>query len=135
MKLVIIINQDLPLGLIANTAAVLGLSLGNTVPNLTGPDIQDQDGRIHVGITRVNIPVLGTSREQLKTFYDQLVNTQDEEIMMIDFNTVAQRSKCYEDYTRELAVCSLDSLDYLGICLFGPLQKINKLTGNFRLLK
>jgi hypothetical protein len=33
-----IINQELPLGLIANTAAVLGLSLGERVPDLIGPE-------------------------------------------------------------------------------------------------
>jgi hypothetical protein len=135
MKLVLIINRDLPLGLIANAAAVLGLSFGNTVADLIGPDIQDRDGRVHAGITRVNIPVLAAAPEQLKDLYDNLVEISEEDILVIDFNTVAQSCKNYADYTRELAVCSQDSLQYLGICLYGPQQKINKLTGNLRLLK
>lgn len=50
MKLVIIINQDLPLGLVANTAAVLGLSLGNRVPGLIGADIKGQGGECMPGL-------------------------------------------------------------------------------------
>ena len=135
MKLVMIINQELPLGLIANTAAVLGLSLGEKVPDLTGPDIPDMSGIIHAGITKVNIPVLGMSHEQLKSLCESLARKQFEGITIIDFNTVAQRSICYEDYASALAATSEDELDYLGICLFGPDQKINKLTGNLRLLR
>ncbi|HBF39488.1 MAG TPA: DUF2000 domain-containing protein [Firmicutes bacterium] len=135
MKLVMIINQELPLGLIANTTAVLGLSLGERVPDLIGPDIQDEEGIIHAGITKVNIPVLGTSREQLKDLYENLAREKFDEITMIDFNTVAQRSKCYEDYTIALAATSKDELDFLGVCLYGPEEKINKLTGNLRLLR
>jgi Protein of unknown function (DUF2000). len=135
MKLVMIINQEIPLGLIANTAAVLGLSLGDRVKGLTGPDVQDKDGGVHAGITQVNIPVLGLNGEQLKSLYDSLFSVQYEDITVIDFNTVAQRSKCYADYTRELAACSQEGLNYLGVCLYGPEPKINKLTGNLRLLR
>jgi hypothetical protein len=135
MKLVVIINQDLPLGLIANTATVLGLSLGDRVKGIIGPDIQDKDGRVHAGITQVNIPVLGVNGEQLKSLYDSLFDAQYEDVTVIDFNTVAQRSKCYEDYTQELAACSQEKLDYLGVCLYGPAPKINKLTGSLRLLR
>ncbi len=135
MKLVIIINQELPLGLIANTAAVLGLSLGDKVSGLTGPDIPDKNGRIHAGITKVNIPVLGADSIYLKSLYERLLEDHDGDIQIIDFNTVAQRCKSYDDYTRELAACSQETLHYLGLCLYGPDQKINKLTGNLGLLR
>jgi hypothetical protein len=135
MKLVMIINQELPLGLIANTAAVLGLSVGDRVTGLTGPDITDGAGRIHAGITKVNIPVLGASSMILQGLYERLLEENDSDIQIIDFNTVAQRCKNYDDYTRELAACGQDAFQYLGLCLYGQEQKINRLTGNLRLLR
>ncbi len=135
MKLVMVINQELPLGLIANTAAVLGLSVGDRVTGLTGPDITDGAGRIHAGITKVNIPVLGASSMVLKELYERLLEESDSDIQIIDFNTVAQRCKNYDDYTRELAVCGREMFQYLGLCLYGPEQKINRLTGNLKLLR
>lgn len=139
MKLVMVINQELPLGLIANTAAVLGLSVGDRVTGLTGPDITDGAGRIHAGITKVNIPVLGASSMVLQGLYERLLeeseSDRDSDIQIIDFNTVAQRCKNYDDYTRELAACGQDTLQYLGLCLYGQEQKINRLTGNLRLLR
>ncbi len=137
MKLVMVINQELPLGLIANTAAVLGLSVGDRVRGLTGPDITDGAGRIHAGITKVNIPVLGASSMVLEGLYERLMeeSDSDSDIQIIDFNTVAQRCKNYDDYTRELAACGQDAFQYLGLCLYGPEQKINRLTGNLRLLR
>ena len=80
MKLVMIINQELPLGLIANTAAVLGLSVGDRVTGLTGPDITDGAGRIHAGITKVNIPVLGASSVVLKELYQRIYSTHFEKL-------------------------------------------------------
>lgn len=90
---------------------------------------------MHAGITRLNIPVLGTTRDQLKNLYENLFDEQYADMTVIDFNTLAQRSKCYEDYTRTLAAFPHEDLEYLGVCLYGPVQKVNKLTGNLRLLK
>jgi AraC-like DNA-binding protein len=49
MKVVMIIDKELPLGLIANTAAVLGASLGKMVDGLIGGDLRDADGNVHLG--------------------------------------------------------------------------------------
>lgn len=135
MKLVIIINQDLPLGFIANTAAVLGLSLGNRIPDLIGPDIPDKDGSLHLGITRLNIPVLGASREIIKNLREGCYQEAAADLTLIDFNTVAQRSKYYEDYTSRLAAVPREQLEYLGLCIYGAEKRINKLTGSLQLLR
>ncbi|MEN6384757.1 MAG: DUF2000 family protein, partial [Phycisphaerales bacterium] len=67
MKIVMVINKELPLGLVANTAAVLGISLGKMFQqDIVGCDIQDGDGNIHSGITAKTIPVLAGNREQIK---------------------------------------------------------------------
>ena len=62
-----VINRDLPLGLVANTAAVLGISLSKIYQEaIVGGDIVDADGNLHLGITAQTIPILSASREHLK---------------------------------------------------------------------
>ena len=41
MKCVMIIDESLPCGLIANTAAIMGLTLGKHIPEVVGKDVID----------------------------------------------------------------------------------------------
>lgn len=41
-KCVIVVDEELPLGIIANTAVILGITLGKTMPEAVGPDVIDQ---------------------------------------------------------------------------------------------
>lgn len=137
MKIVMIINKELPVGLIANTAAVLGISLGNLLrEEVVGADLADADGHVHPGITAKTIPILAADREQLKEMRSSLYASGEEQgVKAIDFSEVAQKCLVYEDYTRMLTSLPMEELYYLGICLYGPEKKINKLTGNLPLLR
>ncbi len=136
MKLVMVIDKELPVGMIANTAAVLGISLSKMFPaGIVGPDVQDADGNIHIGITAQTIPVLGGSREQIKEIRDRLFAAAYQDVTAIDFSEAAQRSLEYADYTGALSRLSAADLYYLGVCLYGPKKKVNKLTGNMALLR
>ncbi len=136
MKIAMVIAKELPLGLVANTAAVLGISLSKMFPqDIVGPDVLDLDGKIHVGITAQTIPVLAGSREQIKNIRDILFDVAYADIAVIDFSEVAQKCLDYEDYIKMLSSLSSEELHYLGICLYGPKKKVNKLTGNLGLLR
>ena len=135
MKIVIIINQELSPGLAANTAVVLGISLGNADPGILGPDLEDASSGIHRGITRENIPVLGADRTKIRDIYEQAVQARDQgqEIDLIDFNTLAQRSRHYDEYRERLSGTLSADLEFSGICLFGSGKKISRLTGSLKL--
>lgn len=135
MKVVMVIDRELPLGLIANTAAVLGASLGKMVDGLVGADVVDADGNRHLGITTMNIPILAASGEQLKSLRSRLAADEFADVAAVDFNHVAQRSLDYDNYTRLLAAIPDEALTYLGLCLYGPLKKVNRLTGSLGLLR
>ncbi|WP_371381190.1 DUF2000 domain-containing protein [Sporomusa aerivorans] len=136
MKLVMVIDKELPLGMIANTAAVLGISLSKMFQkDIVGPDVEDADGNTHIGITAQTIPILGGGREQIKELRDRLFDTAFADVTTIDFSEVAQRSLEYADYTGVLSRLSGPDLYYLGVCLYGPKKKVNKLTGNIALLR
>lgn len=136
MKLVMVINRDLPLGLVANTAAVLGISLSKIYQeDIVGGDIVDADGNLHLGITAQTIPILSASREQVKEIREAMFEPAFAEVAAIDFSEAAQRCLNYEQYVRSLAQLSAEELFYLGVCMYGPKKKVNKLTGSLPLLR
>lgn len=135
MKCVMIIDRELPAGISANTAAVLGISLSGRIDGLVGNKLADANGRIHEGITNIAIPILTSSKEELGKMYDEIMETDDKDIVLIGFNEVAQKSLNYEDYEEKLAYREKEQIDYLGICIYGPRNKVNKLTGSLKMLR
>ena len=135
MKCVMIIDENLPLGLIANTAAALGISLASQVEGLIGKNVLDMDGRCHESLTNIPIPILALSKEPLKEKYDQLLEMSDNELKVIGFSDIAQKSLHYDDYEEKLSARKKDEIEYLGICIYGPRKKINKITGSLKMLR
>ncbi|AOY75301.1 DUF2000 domain-containing protein [Clostridium formicaceticum] len=135
MKCVMIIDGSLPVGIIANTTAALGISLASEARELIGKKVVDRDGRIHEGITNIPIPILTLSREEIKKEYDILLENNDPDIRVIGFSEVAQKSLNYDDYEIKLSSTNKNLINYLGLCLYGPKKKINKLTGNLKMLR
>ncbi|MFZ5967745.1 MAG: DUF2000 domain-containing protein [Bacillota bacterium] len=135
MKCVMIIDKELPIGLIANTAAVLGMSLGQGIEGIIGPDVTDKDQVVHKGITNVPIPILSSEKDRIKEIYDRLRAENNEEILIIDFNAIAQKSKSYDDYIEKISNAESDALNYLGICVYGPKKAVNKVCGSIGTLK
>lgn len=44
-KCVMLLDQDLPLGFLANTAGIMGITLGKHIPETVGPDVLDKSGK------------------------------------------------------------------------------------------
>ena len=128
-----IINRELPPGLTANTAAVLGISLGNLNPHIIGPDCRDSSGRIHRGITNTTVPVLAAESEELTRLH--CLACRNPEIQTIGFSRTAQKSMSYSDYAEKLSLLETESIVFSGICLAGDSREVNRLTGSLPLLR
>ena len=135
MKIVMIINKELPIGLIANTTAVLGITAGKLCSEIVGHDHFDSDGNVHAGITTKTIPILSGTKAQIKSIRDSLYGEDHIETTVIDFSEAAQRSLDYEAYVALIANLESAAIDYLGICIYGPKRTVNKLTGYLGLLR
>lgn len=132
-KCVMIIDEQLPIGLVANTAAILGVTLGKLYPEGIGEDIYDSTGNKHLGIVNFPIPILKTNKEQLQTIRESISQQSDQDVTIIDFSDVAQITNSYEQYRQTLDSIAPEKLAYFGICLKGKKKLINKVAGSLPL--
>jgi len=135
MKCVILIDEHLPRGLIANCASVLSLTLGKKIDSLIGKDLLDVKNRLHAGITTMPIPILKSNLKQLRELRNVLYEDKYKKCLVVDFTNTAQTSKTYVDYKDKLISTKLDKLDYLGIAVYGSKKIINSLVGSIGLLR
>lgn len=134
-KCVIVVDESLPVGLIANTAAILGITLGKRFPETVGVDVVDQTGRMHPGIIEFPVPILKGSGELLRVLRQKLYGADFSQVYTVDFSDVAQSCKTYQEFIDKLGAIAEEELRYFGLALCGPKKQINKLTGNLPLLR
>lgn len=134
-KCVIVVDENLPLGIIANTAAILGITMGMKMPDVVGNDVLDLEGNSHMGIIQFPVPILKGNTEKLKTLRTKLFEPQFAELTVVDFSDLAQGCKTYDEFIDKMANTSEVNLNYIGIAICGNKKQINKLTGNMPLLR
>lgn len=134
-KCVMVIDENLPLGLIANTAAIMGITLGKEMPEVVGANVSDQSGNQHLGIIEFPVPILKGTPEVIKEIREKLYQPEFQDLSAVDFSDLAQGCKTYEEFTGKMAQTPETDLRYLGVALCGPKKKVNKLTGHMPLLR
>lgn len=134
-KCVMVVDSELPIGFLANTCAILGLTLGKERPDIIGQNVVDADGNTHLGIISIPVPVLKGDTEKIRELRTKLFTEEFADVKVVDFSGFAEGINVYEDYIREFAKVHEQDLKYFGIGLIGPKKKINKLTGNMPLLR
>lgn len=134
-KCVIVVDEKLPLGVIANTAAILGITMGMKMPDVVGNDVLDLEGNPHMGIIQFLVPILKGNTKILNKLRTKLFEMQFSELTVVDFSDLAQGCKTYNEFTHKMANTSESKLNYIGIAVCGNKKQINKLTGSMPLLR
>lgn len=134
-KCVMIIDESLPLGVIANTSAIMGISLGKEMPEIVGIDVTDKTNKKHLGIIEFPVPILKGNVEIIKTIRKKLYDPEFSDLTVIDFSDLAQSCKTYEQFIEKMKTVSENELNYFGIAICGAKKKVNKLTGSMPLLR
>jgi hypothetical protein len=135
MKCIIVIDQKLPKGLAANTAAVLSISLGAKLPDIVGSDVTDSSGDKHPGLMHIPIPILCSDENEIKRIRNVAIKKDATELFHTAITDVAQRSKNYEEYINYMSKTDPRDLKYLGIALYGDKKIITSITGDLPLYK
>lgn len=134
LKAVIIVDEELPSGVITNTAAILGMSLGKKYPEIVGRNLINKDKEIHEGITIIGLPILSADKEKLKIIRDNAKQFENQ-IFEVNVLNLTRSTRSYEEYAKKLEQIANQDLEYQGILLYGEKKAINKLTGNLSLFK
>lgn len=134
-KCVMIIDETLPLGMAANTAAIMGISMGKEMPEVVGADVFDQSGNRHLGIIEFPVPILKGNAKMMQAIRQKLYEPEFSDLLVVDFSDVAQGCKTYDAFIQKMTLVSEMELQYLGIAICGAKKKVNKLTGSMGLLR
>lgn len=135
IKCVIVADETLPAGVLANTSVILGMTLGKLLPACVGTDVIDASGTVHKGITMIPIPILKGTRDIIKELRTKLSTEAFSDLVVVDFSDVAQSCMHYNDYISNAESHQEEAFNYLGIAIYGSRKKVGKLTGFLPLLR
>ncbi|MFT8322580.1 MAG: DUF2000 domain-containing protein [Bacillus sp. (in: firmicutes)] len=134
-KCVLVIDEKLPIGIIGNIAAILGITLGKHAPELVGPSVADSCGIEHLGIVKKPVPILSGSKETLLSLREKSMTALYSDLLVVGFSDAAQKCKTYEEYIANMQKRSKTDYLYFGVGIYGDKKKVNRLTGGFSLLR
>lgn len=132
MKCVVVVNEELPIGLKANAASVITMTLGKQVPALVGPDVKDADGILHPGIVLIPVPILTAAPDKVRAIWE---SAGEGDIVRVGFSSLAQSCRTYDEYLERMAATPSGDLDSAGVGLFGVKKLVNRLAGSLPLLR
>lgn len=133
-KCVLVIEQTLPIGLVANTAAVLSLSVGKLFSHLVGRDLEDSSNMRRAGITTEPIPILRGEGEWLRNAREAM-KAHEPELSVFELISATRTTKSYEEYAAKMRDTPINELEYFGLALCGPVKLVNKFTGSLPLFR
>ncbi|ENN87403.1 hypothetical protein RHSP_27501 [Rhizobium freirei PRF 81] len=133
-RLAIVINPDLPLGLIANTAGAIAIGLGARFPALAARQLVDSEGRTVDISSNTPVPMLQADADTIRSLLLKALQQQSERAV-VAFPAFARSLHDYREYEtrfpdRDLAA---EAIDGLGIA--GPSKWVKSLTGSLKLLR
>ncbi len=134
-KCVMILDESLPRGFIANAAAIMGITLGKKMPEVVGADVTDQDGFEHLGIIEFPVPILRGTRSEIRQIREKLYQPDFQDLTAVDFSDLAQGCRTYDEFIEKMGRVSESTLQYFGVAVCGPKKKVNQLTGSMPLLR
>lgn len=131
LKPVVILAETLPVGLKANFAAVLAMSLGKRMPELVGPDTPTGDGIALPGITTVALPILAAPPAELPGLFLEAEGLP----LRLVYMRSAFEARTYEEYTRMIASTALPAHEPLALLLAGSRKAVDSLCGRLALVR
>ena len=135
-KCVMVIDEELPAGVIGNTCAILGATLGKQLPQHIGEDVTDGSGNSHMGIIDLPVVLLKGNKPLLQTLRQRLYEEEAfADLMVVDFSDIAQSCNVYSEYRAKAARVPAEAHIYRGIALYGDKKNVNRLTGALGLLR
>src|ERR1700730_4568534 len=131
LKWVVIVDRSLSPGQAVNAAVCVSAGTAPGVPGLLGPGGRDASDHWHPGLPWAGCSILAASSVELAAIRQQAI---DRKLLAADMPAVAQATRVYDDYLRQLAKTHPDALALLAVSLIGPRNQVAKLVRHLKLL-
>jgi len=134
IRVAIVLDPSLPPGLLANTAAAIGIGLGAVITSLGGVVLADAAGRpFAVGSTRP-VPILRANEAGLAALF-QRAAPAPAGAALVPFPRFARAMHDFADYAAAVPARDLAQEPLDGLGLAGPTAWVRSLTGSLPLLR
>jgi hypothetical protein len=129
-KAAIIINPEMPTGLLANAVACISSGLFLKGDDFVGKQIEGI-GISYIPITKIPILIL---KPGIIPLVDLCKQAQKIELKYMAFTREAQTTTNYEEYTARVRGKNISNVVLVGLGVIGLEEKVNSLTGNLPML-
>ncbi|MDN0119983.1 DUF2000 domain-containing protein [Yersinia frederiksenii] len=134
MRIAIIVNPELPVGLIANTTGAVGIGLAAKFPQLAGMTLSDAAGKEIDVSSKLPVPILQANASQMREVLLKALALTDERAI-VPFPAFARAMHSFQDYEVAFPLRSLIDEQLDGLGLVGPEKWVRSLTGSLKLLR
>ncbi|MBW6424705.1 DUF2000 domain-containing protein [Rhizobium sp. XQZ8] len=134
IRIAIIINPSLSLGLIANTVGVISIGLGARVPLLGATNLTDREGRITDTCCNRPVPILQADADTIRATMLRAASQPGERAVVV-FPAFGRSMHDHSEYEKSLADRDLSREVIDGLGIVGPSKWVKSLTGSMKLLR
>ena len=131
LKAAIIIDPELPLGILANAVACITSGLFLDGKEFVGPQIIGK-GIKYIPITKIPILILKPGNKSLQDLLSQAI---DLNLKYMAFTKEAQSTTDYDKYEKAVVNLPLETVTLLGLGVVGPEKLVNSLVGSLPMLR
>lgn len=133
-RVAIVVDPSLPLGLLANTVAVIGVGLGAAFPWLGNHPLIDAAGHEVLNSANRPVPILQASAEEIGAMFLKAAPAP-EHAAIVPFPAYARALHAFAEYRDGFGGRDLASERIEGLGLAGPAKWVRSLTGSLKLLR
>lgn len=133
-RVVIIVDPLLPLGMLANTVAAIGIGIGAANSELGDLRLTDASGRSVTISANRPVPILQAPTDVIGALLIKSLPAPEGGIA-VPFPEFARNLHEFEDYAKQFPFRNLELEQLSGLGLAGPAKWVNSLTGSLKLLR
>jgi hypothetical protein len=133
-RIAIVVDPELPLGLLGNAVAVVAVGVGASVPSLGGAPLQDRVGRRFRSSATVAVPVLQAAPGVLAELLEHCIDTPGL-AATVAFPEFARSIHDFESYRVALQDLDLATERIAALGIAGEAEVVKRLTRGLKLLR
>jgi hypothetical protein len=132
LKWVVVVDETVPAGRMANAVACVAATTGEAVSGLIGPSSPDASGQEHLGLPWTGCAILRATPARLAEIREKAVASEG--VLVAEMPALAQATRVYDEYMAELAETKPADLATCAISVVGPRNRVAKLVKGLELL-